>query len=120
MSFTPAVLPFTAQQQGNQNFPYPASWIDIVQSSSTATAYNLTTMRSNAGLVAGQPVFVIFSADGPFWVNFNNTAVIPVANKTDGSGSEFSPNQRYLDKTITTISIVSAANVNVSMQFSRP
>lgn len=34
---------------------------------------------------------VIFSANGPFWVNASASANVPSASVTDGTGSELSP-----------------------------
>lgn len=120
MSYTPSVNPMQVIEQGGHIFTYPAGWVDTIQSSSTHAEYDLSAARTAMGLAAGQPLFCIFSADGPFWANFNANAAIPSGNTTDGSSSEFSPNQRYLDHTVTKISVISANAQNISMQFYRP
>lgn len=119
-TFTPGVTAMVVMSEGGGIFPTPAGWIDSLQCSSTASSINLTTVRTNMALPAGLPLFAVFSADGPFWANFNATAVIPVGSTTNGSASEFSPNQRYLATNITAISFVCAANQNISIQFYRP
>lgn len=120
MTFTPAVREMQVVEQGGDIFTYPANWVDVIQSSPTHAEYDLTAARSAMGLQPGQPIFVVFSADGPFWANFNANAALPSGNTTDGSSSEYCPNQRYLDKSFTKISVISVANQNISMQFYRP
>lgn len=118
---TPAVSKLNTMQQGDQAFPWVARWIDnLVLAANTAKTYSLTTLRSNAGLPAGQPLFLIFAADGSFWTDYNGTAAIPSGDVTDGSGSEFGPNQRYFDKSVTSISLISAAGCNLSIQVFAP
>lgn len=115
------VTELVVQQQGGLIFPGVSNWNDSVATGSgAAKSYNLTTARTNMGLTAGQPLFVVFSADGPFWADFFKAAVIPTGDTTDGSAAEFSPNQRYIDTAVTAISLISAANQKVSMQFYRP
>lgn len=122
MTIAPIVKEMNVLQQGGHLFDYPSLWNDEKHlSANTASAYSVTTMRTNAGLKAGQPVFLVFAADGPFWANFSgNAAAIPSADITDGSGSEFSPAQRYVDATITSISFIAVAGTNVSIQVFRP
>lgn len=119
MTYTPVVNEINVQQAGANNFLYPAGWCDVIQVHAHVE-YDLTAARTAMGLKAGQPLHVIFAADGPFWANFHANAAIPSGNTTDGSGSVFSPTTRYLDSSITTISLVSSAAQNVSMEFFRP
>lgn len=121
MSYTPTVTEINVQQAGGNAFPYPAGWVDtLVLTAGSAAAYDLTAARTAMGLHAGQPLFVIFSADGPFWANFHATASIPGSSTTDGTSSEFAPNQRYIDGSVTSISCIAAGAQKVSMQFFRP
>lgn len=117
----PQITSLVAQQQGGLVFTSPSKWIDnVALVEDTEQSYNLTAARAAMGLVAGQPLFVIFSADGPFWANFHGAAAIPSGDTTNGSSSEFTPNQRYLDDTVTAIGLIAAANQNVSIQFYIP
>lgn len=120
MSFTPAILPLVVMQEGGNVFPCVAGWIDSVKSTSSVATYNVAAARTAMGLASTAALFVIFAADGPFWANFRNTAVIPTGATADGSASEYSPNQRYLDSTITSISLISPASQLISLQFFRP
>lgn len=121
MAFTPNVTELNVQQQGGVVFPGVSGWNDVVvTTANTAASYNLAAARTAMGLLAGQPLFVVFSADGPFWANFNAAAAIPATSNTDGRASEFSPNQRYLDGNITAIGLISVAGQKISMQFFRP
>ncbi len=108
-------------QQGGETFIPTSNWNDAVKlSAGSHKEYDVTAMRAAANLNAGQPVFIIFSADGPFWVNFAGNAAIPSGDVTNGSASEFSPNARYIDASVTSISFVSAADQLVSLQVFRP
>ncbi len=62
--------------------------------------------------------YVVFSATAAFYVAYgaNPTAVIGVADVTDGTGSELNPDIRLLDD-IAKISVIAAASVVVTMSF---
>lgn len=120
MPYTPVVKQMQVLQAGGEVFPPVCGWIDVLQSTSVHAEYDLAAARTAMGLGATESLFVIFAADGPFWANFNANAAIPSGNTANGSASEFSPNQRYLDQRITAISFVSVAAQNISMQFYRP
>lgn len=114
MAFSPNVREMNVLEQGGRAFLPPCNWNDVVHlSANSAASYSLTTLRSTASLKAGQPVFLVFSADGPFWANFNGTASVPSGSNTDGSAAEFSPNQRYCASDITAISFISPQAVNI-------
>lgn len=115
------IRPLNVMQQGAETFPWVSGWVDAVALAGNAVVnYNVTAARAAMGLRAGQALFVIFAADGPFWANMRDTAAVPVANSTDGSASEFSPNQKYIDENITQISLTSVAAQKVSLQFFTP
>jgi hypothetical protein len=122
MTASPKVVPMNVVAQGGHNFPWTAQWIDnVVIPNNAAVSYNVTALRAAAGLQAGQALFLIFSADAPFWACFNGgTAAVPSGNVSDGTGSEFSPTQRYIDETITSISFASANGANLSIEVHRP
>lgn len=114
------IKPMQVIQQGGENFLPASSWVDNILSSTTHAEYDLTAARAAMALPAGAGLFVILAFDGPFWANFYGTAVIPTGAVADGTGSEFSPTTRYLDSTVTSISVVSAANQKGSLIFYRP
>lgn len=121
MTFTPAIREMNVLRQGGEVFTYPAQWNDIIHMAANTEGHiDVTALRTAANLKAGQPLFVIFSSDAPFWANFYNTAAVPTGNVTDGSGPEFSPNQRYIDASVTTISCISAQACNISASFYLP
>lgn len=101
------------------NFPTPCGWTDAIHmAANTATTYSITTLLANSA-IKGKNLFIIFSADAPFWTNFQNaTAAIPAANVTDGSAAEFSPNQVYIDtvRGITQLSFISAVACNIAIK----
>jgi hypothetical protein len=107
-------------QQGGLLFPTVSGWTDVIQTSSSHVEYDLAAARAAMGLQATESLFVIFACDGPFWFNAHGNAAIPSGNTVNGTGSEFSPNQRYIDGSITSLSFVSANAQNLSMQFYRP
>lgn len=119
-TINPKVIPMNVQQQGAQNFPTVAAWVDTVHlAANTNTVYDLVGLRTAANLPAGCPLFIVFGADAAYWANFRNAAAaIPAASNTDGSSSEYSPNQRYIDDVagITQINFIAAQTTNVSMQ----
>ena len=84
-------------------------------SANTAASYTIATLLA-ACAIKGPTVFLVFGADGPFWANFHGVAAIPSGNVTNGTGSEFSPNQRYIDESVTAISFIAAATTNISIQ----
>lgn len=120
MTYAPFVAPMNIQQQGATNFPYPANWIDSIVASSSNQAYNVTAARTAMGLAAGEALFVVFSATGGFYADFHKAAVVPTGATTDGSSAEYSPSQRYIDSSITSINIISSGTPVVTMQFYRP
>lgn len=120
MTFSPSVQKLNILQQGAESFSWVAKWNDVVKTSASAAAYDLTAARVAMGIPAGQALFIVFSADGPFYADFNKTAVLPTTNTVDGSASEFSPRQRLVDKTVTSISLISSSAQNVTMSFYRP
>lgn len=120
MPYTPKTTHLNVMQQGADSFLWPSGWNDVVQSSAVAKSYDVTAARTAMGLTAGQALFVIFAADGPFWANFHDTAAIPSGDVANGSASEYSPNHRLVDKTITTISFISPASANVGLSFFIP
>lgn len=121
MAFVPQVLPMNVQLQGAENFPTVSQWNDVVHCpANTAESYSISTLLTQSR-IKGTKLFVIFSADGPFWANFHGTAAIPSSSTTDGSAPEFSPNQRFIDTNdplnpITAISFIAAATTNVVLQ----
>lgn len=117
---TAKTIEMCVMQQGGLAFPYASNWNDIVQASNTPVTYDVAALRTAAGLPAGQSLFLIFSADAPFWANFYGTAALPSAGVTNGTASEFAPNQRYIDSTVTAISFIAANNANISIQVFRP
>lgn len=124
---TASVTIMNVVQQGGQTFPTVCNWVDsIALAANTAASYNVDTLRTNAGLNTNEPsgtkapMFIIFSADGPFYANFFATAVIPTTNTTNGSSAEFSPNQRYIDGSITAISFIASATTKITLSIYRP
>lgn len=121
MTFTPAPTPLNPQQQGNQNFLNVCEWNDCLSlAANVAQSYSLTTLKTNAALKSPK-VFLVFAADGPFWANFHGTAAIPSGAVTNGTASEYSPNQRFVElddpeNTETAISFIAPAATNISIQ----
>lgn len=122
MSYTPKVTNSNVMQQGGLAFPWVAGWTDVVAATNSGnTDYDLAAARTAMGLGATEALFVVFSATSGFWCNFHNTVAIPVASTTNGAAPEFSPNQRYLDASITKLSLISnGASAIISLQFYRP
>lgn len=117
----PAVTQLVLMDQGNRNFPVEALWVDNVHlAANTHKEYDIAAMLTAAGLT-DTSVFLVFSADGPFWANFQGAnAAIPSADILDGSSSEFAPNQRFIDKNCRKVSMIAAAITNVSIQVYKP
>lgn len=121
---TPQVRNMVVMQQGGMAFPNVAAWTDdLVLAANTAKTYDLAALRVAAGLKVGQPMFLIFASDGPFWANFNGTtAAVPAADILTGAGPEYSPNQRYVDnvEANSTISFIATATTHISIQVFKP
>lgn len=76
--------------------------------SSTVNHYVLAAGVAENITVPSGARLVSFSPTVPFYANFNGgTAAVPVADVTDGSGSSYCPQTRYLNG-ITTISVISS------------
>lgn len=118
---TQPIKPMQVIQQGGETFIPVSTWNDALQlSAGTHKEYDVAAMRVAAGLAVGQAVFCIFSCDGPFWTNFAGTAAIPSGDIVNGTASEFAPNARYLDSTVTSISFIAANDQKLSLQLFRP
>ena len=119
---TQKISELNVMQQGAENFPWVSQWVDaLVLSANTAASYNVTAACTAMGLPAGTALFLSIAADGPYWANFTGgTAAVPGSNITNGTGSEYQPNQRYIDESITAISFISTPGANVSLAFYRP
>ncbi len=121
MSYTPAVKQLTKLEQAHEPCYWTPGWVDgMALSAATAASYSLTTLRTNAALNAGQPVFVKVTVDSETEINFNNTAAA-VTTETDGAGSVLlMPNQPprifYCDSLITALSFFSTAGGKVSLE----
>lgn len=123
MANTPQVRQMVIEQQGAQNFPHTAEWVDaIVLAANTEQKYDFTAALASANGGKAKALFVVFSADGPFYVDFNgNTAAKPVASTVNGAAPEYSPNQRYIDSVAlgansNKISLIATSNTVVVMQ----
>lgn len=110
MTYTPAVKQLTKMEQAHEEPCYwTPAWVDgLAPAATTATAYSLTTLRTNAGLAAGQPVFIKLKVSNDTNINFNNTAAA-ITTETDGAGATFMnandvPRLFYCDANITSIS----------------
>jgi hypothetical protein len=122
MALTPPIVTnLNVMQQGALNFPSEALWVDNVHlAANAAKAYSIATLLANSGITE-KNVFLVFSADGPFWANFQGgTAAIPSGDVLTGASAEFSPNQRYIDLNCRSISFIAAAATNVSIQVYQP
>ena len=58
--------------------------------------------------------FIVFGATGTFYVRTGGTAAVPIADVTDGTGSEVSPSARQVVPA-STFSIIAPATTVVSM-----
>jgi hypothetical protein len=75
----------------------------------TANAAQNVTVPEGSGIA-------IFSGTADFYVNWRDTAVVPGANVTDGTGSELNPGARYTEG-ISMFSIIAPADAKVTIQF---
>jgi hypothetical protein len=79
-------------------------------------AYVLTAnIPQNVAVPEGSGI-AIFSGNADFYVNWRDTAAVPAANVTDGTGSELNPGARYLEG-ISMFSIIAPAAAIVTIQF---
>lgn len=117
MTWTPTVKQLTVLHQGANAFPFTSEWVDSVSlSANSAASYNLAAARTAMGLAANAPLFVVYGANGNFYRHCHATATIPAGN-TDGSAAAFSPNQEYLDASISAISFIAAAATVITLSF---
>jgi hypothetical protein len=60
--------------------------------------------------------YVLFSANCDFYVGYDETASVPT-DTADGTSFELNPTIRWLDNTVSTISVISASTCIVTMSF---
>lgn len=96
------------RHQGEQTYiRQPASYIDV----------RVLAANSNENHpVPASGAFVVFSADGDFWAKPNSTATIPVADVTDGTGSELNPAAWNLTN-VTGINLIASSARKVTLSF---
>lgn len=123
MANVPIVRSVVIEQQGAQNFIHPAGWCDAVKLLAGAEQkYDFTNALAAANGGHAKAVYVVFSANNPFYVDFNgNTAAVPTASTTNGGQPVYSPNQRYLNSevlaaNVNKISLIAAADTIVTME----
>jgi hypothetical protein len=117
MTWSPQVKQLTVLHQGANAFPYISEWVDsVVLTANTPVSYNLAAARTAMGLASNAPLFVVYGGTGPFWRHCHATAAVAPGN-TDGSASQFSPNQEYLDASITAISFIAQQATTVTLSF---
>lgn len=119
------VTPLKMMAMGNEVFNevQNPNWVDSVALSSSASTYDVDGMRTAAGLVAGQSVYLRITANEGFWYNPVTTAVVPTS-KTDGSAPVYVNASQsaliYCGKTVTSISFIAAGNGAASIEVFRP
>jgi hypothetical protein len=117
MAWTPTVKQLTVLHQGANVFPYTSEWVDsVVLTLNTAASYNLAAARTAMGLPSNAPLFVVYGANGLFYRHCHATAAVPTGN-TDGSSAAQSPNQEYLDASISAISFIAAQATVITLSF---
>jgi hypothetical protein len=124
MTWSPAVKQLAIKSQGRPAaFADGPEWTDVVYlPANSAETYNLTTLRTNANLQAGDPVFIIFAADGPFWIHYHgevDPAAIPGASSqgsSDGAAPDFNPSQGYFNGNSTQFSLIAPATTRVVLK----
>ena len=64
--------------------------------------------------------YVLFTANTDFCVSYTGTAAFPAADVTNGSACDYAPTQRFLDPSVTSISVISAIGGTVWATFYKP
>lgn len=64
--------------------------------------------------------YVLFSANTDFCVSYTGTAAYPAADVTNGTACDYAPTQRFLDASVTSISVVSSSGGTVWASFYKP
>ena len=121
MVWAPTLVSLVTLQQGHNTFPNVSQWVDTVKltGGGAAVAYDLAAARTAMGLGASAPLFVIFGGNADFWCHLHATATVPGSSTSNGTSSSYAPNQRYLQSDVATISLISANDTLVSLQFYR-
>ena len=98
------------EQAGDEPCYWTPGWIDnVALSSATPTSYNITAMRSAAGLPAASPFFLRIKSDGE--VNINPVgAGAAISTVATGLGqlilvSNDPPRTMYIDGSITALGL---------------
>lgn len=121
MAYTPVVNRLYTAEQGGQSFIAPAGWVDaMVLAANTEEHYHVDSARTAMGLESDATLFVIFSADAAFYVNYHATSAVPATEIADGSGPELNPTNRIIFSGITEISFIAPTATTITMSFYTP
>lgn len=66
--------------------------------------------------VPAKAAIVLFSANADFWADYDNTAIVPSSNITDGTSPELNPTLRRLNN-VSNISLISASAAKIQISF---
>lgn len=122
---TAKVTPLKFMAMGNESFNevQNPNWVDAVALSSSASTYDVTGLRTAAGLAAGQGVYLRITANEGFWYNPVTTAVVPTG-KTDGTAAIYVNASQsaliYCGPSVTSISFIAAGSGAASIEVFRP
>jgi hypothetical protein len=101
----------TVKQDANAKYSLFA-----IPPSDTINAKVLAANVAETDTVPADAKCVLFSATGNFYCKINDTAAIPGADVTDGSGSELNPSGRIV-AAADTISLIAPADCIVTLAY---
>lgn len=76
----------------------------------------LTANTNKSFTVPTDAAFVLFSANGDFYVGYDEAATVPSGDTVDGTAHEMNPGVRYISG-LTTVQVISEAAINITLQW---
>lgn len=98
-------------EDGTSALPGEGFRAHIILAAGTAKTYVFPT--TPAAAAAGRVVF--FSSSAPFFVQESSTAVVPVADITNGDAPDQNPTVRFYNSAVTQLSLISSVACVVTM-----
>lgn len=76
----------------------------------------LTINTNKSFTVPDTAVYVMFSANGDFYVGYDEAAAVPSGDTVDGTAQELNPAGRYIEG-ITTVQVISEAAIKITLSW---
>jgi len=76
----------------------------------------LTADTNKSFTVPADAAYVVFSANGDFYVGYDEAAAVPLGDTVDGTAQELNPGVRYISG-LSTVQVISEAAIKITLQW---